>query len=191
MNSTTLRPDDRLSRGEKLAFGLANLGNIPIMILVGTFLLIFYTDVVGLDPAAVATLFLVTRIIDGINDPIMGYLIDHLPRTRLGRFRTYLLIGAIVCAINYILLWFGPLWVPAGKLVVAYITYILIGITFDMMDIPLNSLIPAMTDHEKDRSSLSAIKGIFLALGGIAIGITAPLVIANTANQVNAYYILI
>ncbi len=182
---------NQLTGREKLAFGLANLGNIPVMMLIGSFLLMFYTDVVGLNPAAVATLFLITRFIDGINDPVMGFVIDHLPKTKLGRFRTYLLIGAIVCSINYILLWFGPLWAPAGKLVIAYITYMLIGITFDLMDIPLNSLIPVMTDEEKERTSLSTIKGVFLALGGILIGIIAPLIISNASSLVNAYYILI
>lgn len=182
---------DRVIKREKTAFTLANFGNIPIMTLIGAYLLIFYTDVVGLDPAAVATLFLITRIFDGLNDPIMGYVVDHLPRTKMGRFRSYLIIGAIVCSLNYILLWFGPLWAPSGKLAIAYITYILIGITFDMMDIPLNSLIPAMTDNEKERSSLSIIKGISYVVGAMIVSVGAPLILSNAENQITAYYIII
>lgn len=187
----SLERDNKIRFGEKAAFALANLGNIPIMTLISSFLLIFYTDVVGLDPAAVATLFLVVRLLDGINDPIMGFLIDHFPRTKLGRFRTYLLIGGIICSINFVLLWFGPLWVPVGKLVVAYITYVLIGITFDLMDIPLNSLIPVMTDVEKERNSLSAIKGLFYMIGVMVISTAAPQVLSNAKTPAGGYYILV
>lgn len=177
--------------GEKMAFGAANFGNIPIMITIGSFLLFFYTNVVGLDPAAVAILFLVSRLFDAFSDPFMGYFIDRLPRTKMGRFRTYLLIGVVICCINFVLLWFGPLWVPAGKLVVAYITYILIGVTFSLMDIPLNSLIPVMTDDQKERGSLGAIRGLFQMIGAMVITMAAPVLLASVDNQVTAFYILI
>jgi len=148
---------------EKISFGLLNINGY--MLLVNTYLMIFYTDVAGLNPAAVATLFLITRILDGLNDPIMGYIIDHLPRTKLGRFRGYLLIGTVICTLNFFLLWFGPAWAPAGKLAIAYISYILIGITFDMMQIPNGSLLPAVTADQKDRAVLSIFKGV-ATLGG-------------------------
>ena len=65
----------------------------------------------------------------------MGYIIDHIRPGRLGRFRTVLLIGTVVCTLNYALLWFGPLYAGSTllKLIIAYISYILIGITFDLM----------------------------------------------------------
>ena len=87
------KEESLLSWKEKFAFFLVNMGNIPLMTLLGSFLLIYYTDVVGLNPTVVGTLFLVSRIFDGVNDPIMGYVIDHLPRTKLGKFRSYLIHG--------------------------------------------------------------------------------------------------
>ena len=81
---------------EKLAFFAANLGNIPLMTLLGGFLLIFYTDIVGLSAGLVGTLFLVSRVFDGVNDPFMGYVVDHLPQTKMGRFRLYLIIGTLI-----------------------------------------------------------------------------------------------
>nr|MDO8110289.1 MFS transporter [Candidatus Sigynarchaeota archaeon] len=143
--------EPRINWKEKLAYFSVNVGNIPIMTLIGGFLLIFYVDVVGLDPAAVATLFLITRVLDGLNDPIMGYIIDHLPNTKWGRFRPYIVLGTIICGLNYLLLWLGPSLAAFNKLVIAYISYILIGITFDLMDVPLNSLIPVMSTSEKER----------------------------------------
>ena len=182
---------EKIGFREKASFALANLGNIPIMALIGGYLMIFYTDIVGLNPTSVATLFLITRVLDGLNDPVMGYIIDHLPRTKLGRFRTYLLIGVVICSVNYMLLWFGPAWVPAGKLVVAYISYVLIGITFDLMDIPLNSMIPAMTADEKERASLSTIKGVFYMIGTVIFSVGAPLVISALGASLPTYYILV
>ena len=182
---------NKIPLGEKLAFSLVNLGNIPIMSLVGSFLLIFYTDVAGLNPAAIATLFIISRVLDGVNDPIMGYIIDHLPKTKMGRFRPYLIMGVILCAINYLLLWFGPIMFPGIKLVIVYITYVLIGITFDLMDIPLNSMIPVMTDNEKERASLSTIKGASYMVGALTIGIVGPIILAATGSSLTGYMILV
>ncbi|TXX23553.1 MFS transporter, partial [Escherichia coli] len=63
---------DRLKVSEKLGFALTNLGNIPIMTLLNTYLLIFYTDVIGVNPALVGMLFLVSRLLDGVSDPLIG-----------------------------------------------------------------------------------------------------------------------
>ncbi|HHV10830.1 MAG TPA: MFS transporter [Clostridiales bacterium] len=182
---------NRIRVGEKMAFGLANLGNLPIMTLIGSFLLIFYTDIAGIDPAAVATLFIIARVLDGVNDPIMGFIIDHLPKSKMGRFRPYLLIGVIVCSINYLLLWFGPIMFPGIKLVIVYITYLLIGISFDMMDIPLNSLLPVMTSDMKERASLSTIKGACIMAGSIIVMSVGPLVLKGFGGGFAGYAALI
>ena len=63
-----------VSKKENTFFFITNLGNIPIMTLIGAFLLIFYTDVVGLNPAAVAILFIFARVLDGFSDPVIGYI---------------------------------------------------------------------------------------------------------------------
>jgi GPH family glycoside/pentoside/hexuronide:cation symporter/glucuronide carrier protein len=187
----TRKNADRIGIGEKISFGIVNIGNIPIQALLNGFLMIFYTDVVGLNPAAIATLFLLARVIDGINDPIMGFVIDHLPRTKMGRFRSYLLFGTVICCANFLLVWFGPLWAPAGKLAIAYISYLILGITFDLMDIPLNSMIPAMTDNDKERNSLSAIKGAAYMTGMMLLNMSFPLILANASNPTSGYYTLI
>ena len=167
-----------LTRREKVAFFMVNFGNVPIMTLIGGFLLIFYTDVAGLDPITVGAIFLITRIIDAFNDPLMGYIIDHLPKTKWGRFRPYIVLGSMICAVNYIILWLGPGFAPVGvKLLWVFISYILFGFTFDLMDIPLNSMIPVMSETGKTRDTLSLIKSFGYTFGGIIIYvITVPFV---------------
>ena len=100
----------KISRLEKVGFALTNLGNIPIMTLLNTYLLIFYTDVIGIAPATVSTLFLVSRLLDGISDPLIGFFIDRFPTTKFGKYRPILIIGTMICCINYLLVWFSPFY---------------------------------------------------------------------------------
>ncbi len=175
--------------GEKISYLITNIGNIPLMLLLSSFFLIFYTDVVGLDAGKLATLFLISKIVDGISDPIMGYFLDRFPVTKMGKFRPMLILGTIICVINYILLWFGAVWSSVGKYVIVYITYLLLGWTFDVMDISLNSLLPVMTDVPKERNTLSMIKMIGYVLGGMVISILGPIIVAS--GTLESYYVLI
>ena len=175
---------------EKVAYGSLNIGNIPIMSLINGYLLIFYTNICGMDPKACATLFLIARILDALNDPLVGFCIDRMPNTRFGHFRPTLIAGTILCSLNFLLLWFGPMMVPSGKLVIAYISYLLIGVMFPIMDISLNSLLPVMTTDMNERQKLSAIKGFVYMAGAVVLGIVAPLVLGDTSNR-NGYIALI
>lgn len=174
---------------EKVAFGMANIGNIPLMTLLSTYLLLFYTTVLDMDPGKVSTMFLFSKIMDGISDPLMGFLIDRYPSGKLGKFRPILMLGAVICSLNYALLWFGPAWFPGAKYFIAYVTYLLLGWTFDIMDIPLNSLLPVMTDNLKQRNTLSLIKSLCYGVGTLVISIAAPILVAEAT--IENYYVLI
>lgn len=168
---------------EKLSFAVVNFGNIPVMTLINGYLLIFYTNVCGLSPAACATLFLIARILDAINDPLVGFIIDRLPTKKMGHFRPTLIVGTILCSLNFLLLWFGPMLATSGKLAIAYISYILLGVLFPVMDISLNSLLPVMTEDMEERNTLSSIKGLAYVIGGLLIGVISPLILGDTSNK--------
>lgn len=174
---------DKIKMREKLSFAMANFGNIPIMTLINGYLLIFYTNICGLRPAACATLFLIARFLDAINDPLVGFIIDHLPTRKMGHFRPTLILGTILCSVNFLLLWFGPMLSTSGKLAIAYVSYILLGVLFPVMDISLNSLLPVMTEDMKERNSLSTIKGLAYVIGALVIGVAAPLILGDTSNK--------
>lgn len=174
---------DKIKMREKLSFAMANFGNIPVMTLINGYLLIFYTNICGLSPAACATLFLIARILDAINDPLVGFMIDHLPTRKMGHFRPTLILGTILCSANFLLLWFGPMLSTSGKLAIAYVSYILLGVLFPVMDISLNSLLPVMTEDMKERNSLSSIKGLAYVIGALVIGVAAPLILGDTSNK--------
>ncbi|MHA1491315.1 MAG: MFS transporter [Promethearchaeota archaeon] len=191
MKNITSNSKSEINVVEKFSFAIVNLGNIPIMTILNGFLLIFYMDIVGLDPIAVATLFLISRLVDAFNDPITGFIIDHLPNTKWGRFRPYLIIGSLICSFNFILLWLGPSMATTGKLVIAYISYLLLGITFDLMDIPLNSMIPVMTTTAKERNNLSRIKGFSYLLGALLIMIMVIPIVESFKTPRDGYHFLI
>lgn len=176
---------------EKIGFALTNLGNIPIMTLLNTYLLIFYTDVVGISPAVVGTLFLISRLLDGVSDPLLGFFIDRFPNTKFGKYKPILVLGSIVCCINYLLVWFSPILFASQKIIAISISYVLLGITFDLMDIPLNSLIPVLTGRESERNVLSSIKGISYTVGPTVLNIVAPLILSRHDNQISGYVLLI
>lgn len=182
---------DKIGFLEKLSYFFATISSGPILTLTGGFLMIFYTDVIGLDPIAIGTLFLISRLLDAVNDPITGYFIDRLPRTKTGKFRILLMVGGLIAAINFALMWYGPAWATTGKLVIAYVTYLLLSITYDIFDIAKNSLLPAMTANPKERISLGSIGAVGGILGGILFSIIAPIVLAAGKSSFGAYSNLI
>lgn len=79
----------KVSIVEKMGLFMVCAGNIPLMGLLSGFFMIYYTNVVGLEPAALATLFLISKVVDGISDPIMGYFLDKFPVTKMGKISPY------------------------------------------------------------------------------------------------------
>ena len=139
--------------GERIAYGIGGLGASAYQVMVMTFITYFYTDVFGISAAAVGTLMLVSRIWDGINDPVMGIIADRT-NTRWGRFRPYLLFVPPFLAVSFVLLFTTPNFGPSGKIIYAYITYIIYVMLYTMYDITSNSLAPAMTQVSDERKSL-------------------------------------
>ena len=125
--------------------------------LFGMFLLYFYTDIFGLAPAAVGTLFLVTRIWDTINDPMCGALTDRT-KSRWGSYRPWLLFTVVPFGIFGILCFSTPGLSYTGKLIYAYITYTLVGMGYTALDIPMSTLLGAASTDSMNRTSISVYR---------------------------------
>ena len=173
---------------ENLAYFSSNFGSVTVTSVIGSYLLFFYTDVVGLNPIAVGTLFLVSRLFDAVNDPFVGYILDHLKQTRWGRFRPWFALASFLTAINLVLLFMGPSMASAGKLAIAYVSYLTISILFSTMDISLTSLLPAMTNVIKERNSLSMVKSLAFAVGSGVVNMAVVPIVSMFPTPEKGWY---
>ena len=104
-------------------------------------------------------------LFDAINDPVMGLIVDNT-RSRWGKFRPWILLGTILNAIVLAFLFFNPGLSGSQQLAYIAVTYVLWGLTYTLMDIPYWSMVPALTDDEKERDVISVIPRISPAWPG-------------------------
>ena len=161
---------------EKIAYGLGDTASNIIFQTVMMFLLLFYTDVVGLSPAVVGTMFLFVRLIDAVTDPIMGNLADNT-RTKWGQFRPYLLWLALPFALISILAFTTPDLTGNNKVIYAFVTYTLLMIAYTAINIPYCGLGGVLTDDAKERVTVQSYRFVFGMLGGVIVAAaTMPMV---------------
>ena len=161
----------------KVAYGMGDVGCNFSWMFVGNFLMIFYTDVFGIGMGAVATLMLLSRFWDAINDPIIGTLTDKT-HTRWGRFRPWLLFGAPITAIVLMLtFWAHPEWSQTSKIIYMSVTYCILVLGYTCVNLPYGTLCGAMTQNIDERASLNTSRSVsaMIAIGVINI-ITVPLI---------------
>ncbi len=141
-----------------------------------TYLLYFYTDVFGMPAAAAGTMFLVTRIWDAINDPIMGLIADRTV-TKYGKFRPYIIWLAIPFGVLGFLMFITPDFGTTGKIVYAYITYTLMMMMYTAINVPYSALMGVITSSSIERTSLSSYRFVAAYIGLLIVtGLTEPLV---------------
>lgn len=169
---------NRLTLGEKLSYGIGNFGINLIFGMTGAYLMYFYTDVYGVAPATVASLFLIARGIDAIFDPFMGLLIDRTT-TRWGKHRPYLLFLAIPFALVGVSVFWAPPLTGAAKIAYIYVSYTLLGMFYSAVSLPLNSMLPTLTRDAKERTDTNAIREFLGSGATVGVGYaTLPLVAA-------------
>jgi GPH family glycoside/pentoside/hexuronide:cation symporter len=158
----------QLSFGEKAGYAVGDTASNLYWGVFSGFLLYFYTDVFGLSPAAVGTMLLVTRIIDAFTDPMMGALADRT-KTKFGKFRPYLLWGALPIASAGVLTFTVPDLDDGGKLLYAYGTYILMMLAYTFINVPYGALLGVMTSNSQQRTMLTSFRFIGAFSGGIFV----------------------
>ena len=170
---------EKISIREKMSYGFGDFASSTFWTLFSMFLLYFYTDVFGITAAAAGTMFLVARFWDTTNDPIMGMICDRTS-TRWGKFRPYLLFGALPFTIIGILTFTTPDLGPSGKLIYAYVTYTLMMMVYTAVNVPYVSRLGVMTKKSNERTSLAS----FRFIGGFCAG----LMVTSSANYLVEYF---
>ncbi|MCT4685888.1 MFS transporter [Vallitalea sp.] len=156
-----------------MGYGAAALGYNFVYMLTSAYVNIFFTNVLGISLAAVGIIMLVARIWDGINDPIMGSIVDKTNTSR-GKYRPYLIWGMIPLAITTILLFYAPNIGNMGKVIYGAIIYILWGMSYTFANIPYMSMQSTLSFDSNERTKIITLKNIFTMFGIILCSVIVP-----------------
>ena len=152
---------EHLSRWTKLAYGIGDTGFSLTTTIVAAYFAIFLTDVVGVSPGIAAIAIFIGRTWDYFNDPFIGHISDRT-RTRWGRRRPFLLLGALPFAIAFMLLWWRPPINSTTVLVIYYaIAYVLFDSAATFTYMPFYALTPELTSDYDERTSLTTYRMFF------------------------------
>ena len=160
----------------KLGYGVGAVGLDLSYGMFYSFLAKYLTDVLGLSSSFLLLLTPIARIWDGINDPMMGTIVDNT-HTKMGKYRPWILRGSLCNAIVLIFLFSNPFKLTGVALCVyVAIAYVLWGMTNTMADIPYWSMVPSFTSDPKERSLISTLARTFSGIGQGAVSILAPVI---------------
>lgn len=149
-----LPPGTKATIKDKFLYSLSMGGIVPAYVLFTSLMMFYYTDVVGISPGVVGTMMMIAAIWDGVNDPLMGVLIDHT-KTRFGRCRPYIFIGSLAVAAFMVLALNVPDLGAQGKVVYMYITYIGLGMAFTCANMAINIQLTRLTRDQTEVASLN------------------------------------
>lgn len=174
----TLRPEanKRLSKLTLFAYGVGDFASNLCWTFIGSYLTVFYTDVVGLAPAVAAAIMLIARIWDGINDPMFGTIAERT-NTKKGRFRPYIFYGAPFLALFSVLA-FTTIGSGTTAVLWAAFTYIGCGMLYTVVNLSYGSLSTVMTTNPEDIAQLNSFRMMGTNLSSVLLNaITPPLLL--------------
>jgi GPH family glycoside/pentoside/hexuronide:cation symporter len=167
MTTPSTQPvSEKLSPWTKLAFGAGDLGPAIVAAINGFFLNAFLLDVAGLRPAAAGLIFLIVKVWDAVNDPLIGTLTDRT-KTRWGRRRPWLLFAAIPFGLFFFLQWLVPPLSDFGKFWYYLVVALLLDVAYTSVNVPYAALTPELTHDYDERTNLSSYRFAFSILGGV------------------------
>jgi GPH family glycoside/pentoside/hexuronide:cation symporter len=180
----------KLSLGRKLGFAVGDYACNLYWQSVSLFLLFYYTDAVGLSAGTAGLIYMVASIWDGMIDPVMGAVAERT-RSRWGRYRPYLLFGALPLALSFGFLYWKPnlsgAWLVAWMLV----AHMVFRTCYTALTIPYTSLSARITSSSDERSTIAGFRMIFATLAGITVAVTTqPMVAAfGRGNSARGFFL--
>lgn len=164
---------DRVSLPIKLGFGFGDLGYNLVWQGTNFFLLFVYTDVFGVSPTVAGAIYALALIWDAITDPVMGVIADRT-RTKWGRYRPWIAIGALPLGIGYTIAYWNPGF--QGVALVAWLafTHCFLRTAFTVANIPYSSLQARLTNDAKERTTLAGFRMMGAAAGGLTVALFTP-----------------
>lgn len=156
---------------DKIGYGFGDMASSMFWKIFSYYLPFFYAHIFGIGLEHAAVLFLITRIWDAVSDPMMGIIADRT-NTRWGKYRPYVLWFAVPFAVCGVLLFTTPDFSQAGKLVWAYVTYILMMTVYTGINVPYGAMLGVITPSSAEKTVFSSYR-MFFAYGGSFIALAA------------------
>ncbi len=182
----------KLSWLQRIGFGSGDLAQNLIYQTVCMYLLLFYTNVYGLDPSEAAFMFLIVRVVDVLWDPLVGTFVDkHNPR--LGKYRSYLVLAGIpLTGFAILCFWNGF----SGSLLYAYVTYVGLSMLYTLINVPYGALNASLTRDTGEITTLTSVRMFLANTGGLAVAYGIPKLVAaispdgltNTKESAGAWF---
>lgn len=172
---------DKVSTRTRLSYGIGCIGRDANYTLVSNFIMTYLTLAVGLTNwqlGAVGVVMVIARVWDAVNDPMMGTIIDNT-HTRFGKFKPYILCGALLNSVIVVLLFTTRVQGEVLFVVLFAVTYILWGMTYTMNDIAYWSMLPSLTVDPKERESVTSLARIGANIGLFAVTALVPMLTAG------------
>ena len=162
-----------LGTGRAMGYGVADFGFNLFYTGLSLYLLIYYTDVVGLAPALAGLVFGIAILWDGITDPLMGWIATRA-RRRTGGFRPYLLFGAPVLGLAFAGMFAAPILFPGALFAACLVSHLLLRTAYTVVSIPYSALSAVVTTDSRSRGKLAGWRMVFAILGGLATAALTP-----------------
>ena len=171
----------KLSWAQRIGYGSGDLAQNLIFQVTCTYLTFFFTDIYGLDAAAVALMFTVGNVLNVIWDPIVGAIIDK-SNPKYGKYRSYLLYVGVPLSISAILCFYDGF---RPSIVYAYVTYIAMTLLYTFINVPYGALNSSLTRDTDEITILTSVRMFMANVGGLAVNSGLPLVIGLFAISAN------
>lgn len=153
---------------QKIIFSLGKFPTSVLIVAIGSFVVYYYTEYVGISMASVTLMLFITRIWDAVNDPIFGIIADKVPEMKFGKNKVFLIIAGIWGAIAYYLMFSIPVnSSEIVQLVWMYVSYIGVGMALTIFQISTFGLFVKLASTEKERTNLAGLQVLFGALGAM------------------------
>lgn len=183
MTQEELKSKREKSFWRRCAYGFADIYGGGAFVIISTFYTAFLTKAMGMHVAMAGTIPLIGKVWDAITDPIMGNISDRT-KSKFGANRFYILVGSIISAITFLLMWISfPSSSIIGKYIFYMFMYILFSTGFTIVMVPYNALLPDMVEDYTTRSKFSGVRMIFSTFGSILAGLVPTLLIKDPTNS--------
>ncbi len=180
-NNKTLRP---FGMRDRLGYAMGDMGCGFSFQLISSFMQLFYLQYIGVRATDYATIILISKLFDAVNDVVIGNLVDTKRLGKKSKYMPWIIVGGIGLIFLNVMI-FVPVtsFSYAGKYAWCLISYCLWSIAYTMVNVPYGSLLGAITDNPVERQSLSTFRSIGASLPAIVIMIVLPGIVYNTTTD--------